>query len=318
MKLQILDLDGSITSQEGLLAAYPAATWPAQHWGPAIRLACSFRRFGRFEDTLNRALETDHDRGPAVALYGSGDFHHVSLALVRRVNFPINLLVLDNHPDWMRAVPFLHCGTWLYHAARLPQVERVFHLGGDVDFDNYYRCLAPWSLLRSGKISVVPAIRSFRGGAWAGIATDPIRSVVPERAEDRIGAIVDGFRTELAKRPIYISLDKDVMVQEAATVNWDSGHLSVAEVLSILGAFLRGSGGNLAGMDITGDWSRVTLQGGLRRLMHFTMHPALSVDRVAAARSNEDTNLKVLAAVRAALDEADAGLLRLRRTVNFS
>jgi hypothetical protein len=302
MKLRVLDLDGSITSQERLVTAYPAKVWPAKQWGPSIRLACSFRRFCRFEDDLDRALETEDGSDPAVTLYGSGDFHHVSLALVRRAKTPINLLVLDNHPDWMRGVPFLHCGTWLYHAARLPQVERVFHVGGDVDFDNYYQCLAPWPLLRSGKISVIPAIRRFRRGAWSRIPNDPVRLVADKRPpRERINQIVDAFGAELAGRPLYISLDKDVMMSQAATVNWDSGHLSITEVEAVIGAFLRASGGKLAGMDITGDWSSVKLRGGLRHLMHLTMHPSLSVDAYAAARCNERTNLKFLGGLQSAL-----------------
>src|SRR5207249_572705 len=109
---------------------------------------------------------------PAVTLVGSGDFHHVSLALLRRLPGPFNLLVLDNHPDWMRRVPFLHCGTWVYHAARLPQVQNVFHVGGDVDFDNGYRWLAPWHLLRSGKIRVLPGVRRF---AWRSVPQETVR-----------------------------------------------------------------------------------------------------------------------------------------------
>src|SRR5205823_6657374 len=112
----------------------------------------------------------------AITFCGSGDFHHVSLALVRRLAGPFNLLVVDNHPDWMRGIPLLHCGTWLYHAARLPQLRRVFHAGGDVDFDNYYRWLAPWPLLRADKVRVFPARRPFRRGPWARVANEPLRA----------------------------------------------------------------------------------------------------------------------------------------------
>jgi hypothetical protein len=310
MKLRILDLDSSVTSQEALLSTYPAQIWSAQHWGPSIRLACSFRRFSRFESDLDRELEAEHDSAPAITLYGSGDFHHVSLALVRRLRTPINLLVLDNHPDWMRGIPFLHCGTWLNHAARLPHVERIFHVGGDVDFDNYYQCLAPWPLLRSGKISVIPAIRRFRRGSWAGLPHEPIRlAACKQKPEERITELVAAFHAELALRPLYISLDKDVMIRDVATVNWDSGHLSLTEMQAILGAFLKAAGGNLIGMDIVGDWSSVHLQGLLRHLMHLSMHPPLDVDPIAAALRNAQTNLKLLETVQTAVGANEAALL---------
>ena len=104
--------------------------------GTALRLACRFARFHAFEEELGRYLD---GREPALTFYGSGDLHHVSLALLRRFTTPFNLLLLDKHPDWMCGIPFLHCGTWLRHALRLPLLRRVFHVGGDLDFDNAWR-----------------------------------------------------------------------------------------------------------------------------------------------------------------------------------
>src|SRR5262249_46451947 len=122
MKLRVLDLDGSIVSQKNLLAQHSPQIWHADEWGKRIRMASSFPRFRRFEHHFVCWLNAGHDVGPAITFYGSGDFHHVTLALVRRLRMPVNLLVIDNPPDWMRGVPFMHCGTWLCHAARLPHV----------------------------------------------------------------------------------------------------------------------------------------------------------------------------------------------------
>src|ERR1700676_5376565 len=160
MDVRILDLDGALTAQQAVTNGRQIIHG-AREWGPRVRLACSFPRFRRFEQALSGLLGGECDASPHLTFYGSGDFHHVSLALVRRLEGPFNLLVLDNHPDWMRGVPLLHCGTWLYHAARLPQVRRIFHVGGEVDFDNYYRWTAPWQLLRRRRITVLPAVRRF-------------------------------------------------------------------------------------------------------------------------------------------------------------
>jgi arginase family enzyme len=256
-------------------------------------LACSFRRFRRFEHALNSWLESAGN-GPALTFIGSGDFHHVSLALVRRQQTPINLLVIDNHPDWMRWVPFLHCGTWLYHAARLTQVERVIHVGGDVDFDNAYQGMAPWQALRSGKISVMPAIRHYVRGRWKQVLHTPLRqNPATPATSDRINMLLQPLRAELARRPLYISLDKDVLTANEALVNWDSGHLMVPEVAQVMEAFVQTAHGRLAGMDIVGDWSPVQTQGMLRRWMHWTMHPALKINPAEATRRNEELNLRL-------------------------
>ena len=156
MRVRVLDLDGSVTMQHKLLHAQQPEVLSFRGWGPRLRLACRWGRFQRFERALKRRLPWPGPREPYLTFIGSGDFHHVSLALLRQQREPFNLLVLDKHPDWMWGVPVLHCGTWLLHAAHLPTVKRVFHLGGEVDFDNGYRWLAPWSMIRSGIRMLIP------------------------------------------------------------------------------------------------------------------------------------------------------------------
>jgi hypothetical protein len=295
MHVRILDLDGGLTAQEAV-ARRADAIYRLQDWGPRVRLACSFGRFRRFRQVLAEHLGGDQDDSPALTLVGSGDFHHISLALVERVAEPFNLLVLDNHPDWMRRIPFLHCGTWLNHAARLPLVRRVFHVGGDVDFDNRYRWLAPWPQLRTGKVTVFPAVKRFARGGWRRVPNEPIRPapnmpLTPERMEQLLAP----YRKDLARHPLYVSLDKDVMVSVDAPVNWDSGHLREAEVNAVLEAFEQAVGGRLAGMDVVGDWSPVRVAGSFRRFFHLTEHPALDILPAQANRRNERLNLRLLA-----------------------
>jgi hypothetical protein len=299
MYIQILDLDGGLGGQNNLWTQYLPVMIPARGWGRGIRLGCSFRRFRRFERFLARWQPAGTAAGPALTFCGSGDFHHVSLALLRRLHNPFNLLLLDNHPDWMRGVPFLHCGTWVYQAAWLPQVRRVFHVGGDVDFDNYYRWMAPWRLLRTGKI-IVFGRRRFRRGSWFAVPNQPVREQPDCPASPGyLERLLRPFRKELSEYPLYISVDKDVMIEAEAVVNWDSGHLHLDELKGILGTFLRSACGNLIGMDIVGDWSPVRLRGLLRRFLHWTEHPALTVDEGEATRRNERTNLELLEAVQA-------------------
>jgi hypothetical protein len=296
MDLRILDLDGSLTSQRGLRRHHPAV-YAAGDWGPRLRLACSFARFRRFERDLTERLGAPADDPPTLTMYGSGDFHHVSLALVRRQIEPFNLLVVDNHPDWMTTLPFLHCGTWLYHASRLPLVRNIYHVGGDVDFDNSFRWLAPWRQLHSGRITVFPAVRRFRAGAWKDIAHEPLRPAARERlTAARLAALLEPHRADLERWPLYVSLDKDVMRSADALVNWDSGHLDLDEVQMVLDGFRDAAQDRLAGMDVVGDWSPVRLRGLFRQMFHVTEHPPLAVTADDARRCNERTNDKLLAA----------------------
>src|SRR5206468_2304077 len=104
---------------------------------------------------------------------------------------------------------------------------------------------------------------------------------------------LDPHRADLASRPLYISLDKDVLPAAEAVVNWDSGHLVPREVIDVLQAFRNASAG-LAGMDVVGDWSPVRLHGLLRRVLHWTEHPPLAIDPEEATRRNEQLNLRLL------------------------
>ena len=93
-------------------------------------------------------------------------------------------------------------------------------------------------------------------------------------------------------------------------MNWDSGHLITAEVLTILAAFRNLAKGRVAGMDIVGDWSPVRVEGLLRRLLHWVEHPRLDVDPEQATAHNERHNLTLLDGVAARFCFADAGLRR--------
>jgi len=295
LDLRIIDLDGSLPLQTQLLQRFRPTIHDLRRWGPRVRLGCGFRRFGHFEAALAEALGSPKDGDPALSFLGSGDFHHVSLALLRRISYPFNLLILDNHPDWMRRIPFLHCGTWVHHAAQLTNVRTIFHVGGDVDFDNGFRLLAPWRCLRSGRIQVISAVRRFERGAWSDCAFPALRTAPDcEATGQRIGELLDPFRPELGRWPLYVSFDKDVLTAKDAVVNWDSGHLALPEVQAVLSAFVDAAHHQLAGMDIVGDWSPVRLRGWGRHLLHLTEHPRLNVTPAQAAQCNQQTNVKLL------------------------
>lgn len=300
LRVRLLNLDGSLAPQRDLFGAMvPAAEWvPARHWGPRVRLACGFREFGRFRDWLDRISTGPAGEQPTVTFYGSGDFHHVTLALLGRIREPFNLLVLDKHPDWMRGIPFLHCGTWLHHALRLPMLRRVFHCGGETDFDNAYRWLAPWSDLDAGRIVVSSAGRRFRGRRWARVDHRPL---LPEAlaSSEVLHATLDPHRDELRRYPLYISVDKDVLTQQDAAVNWDSGLLRLEQATAILGAFLQAAEGRLAGADILGDWSRVRLGNWLNGLLIHVDHPCPPVAPADAAARNRRANAALLGALLA-------------------
>ncbi len=295
MRVRVIDLDGSITAQDRVLRTFRPDVYDLRRWGPRVRLACRWKRFYRLERRLDRDFgPTDH-HDSWISLLGSGDFHHMTLALLRRLRHPFNLLVIDKHPDWLRGLPMLHCGAWLQHAAKLPQVRRIFHLGGDRHFDDARRWLAPRRLIEANKIVVLPAVRRFDHGFWQDLPHQPLRRNLHTPIDrDRLEELLCPYLDELDRLPLYVSLDKDAMWMPESLTNWDSGHLDLNEVQEIMQFFLKAAGNDLIGMDIVGDWSHVRTQGLFRRFLRRLEHPRHKVDADQARICNERTNLMLL------------------------
>ena len=146
----------------------------------------------------------------------------------------------------MKGIPFLHCGTWLRHALLIKGLRRVFLCGGESDFDNAYRWLAPWSELRAGRVIVFPARRRFVRGRWARIPCHPliVDGISPL---DRLRDALEPFERELASDPLYVSIDKDVLTAEDAAVNWDSGLLRLPEAVAVVKAVVADAGAKING-----------------------------------------------------------------------
>lgn len=117
----ILDLDG------GVLPLPQAQTLALPQWHDPLRFACSDATLDRFAAEVLAPLPAQL----GTVMLGSGDFHHLSLPLLRRMRgqAPFQLVVLDNHPDNMRFPLGMHCGSWVNAASKLPQISHIHVLG---------------------------------------------------------------------------------------------------------------------------------------------------------------------------------------------
>src|SRR2546427_741984 len=117
----ILNLDG------GVLPLAQAQTLALPQWHDPLRFACSNSTLDRFSTEVLAPLPAQL----GTVMLGSGDFHHLSLPLLRRMRAqtPFQLVVLDNHPDNMRFPFGMHCGSWVIAASKLPQISHIHVLG---------------------------------------------------------------------------------------------------------------------------------------------------------------------------------------------
>ena len=147
MELRILDLDGSVTAQHGLQPLTTANRRKRRIRERAFASPSHSLASGNSNAASKRCSVPVNDT-PALTLYGSGDFHHVTLALLRRLTTPFNLLVLDKHPDWATAAkafprrPRVFFEEWNDPLiSGIQWVEELIEIaGGDVIFPELRSC----------------------------------------------------------------------------------------------------------------------------------------------------------------------------------
>ncbi|MEO8316479.1 MAG: hypothetical protein ABI645_17000 [Pseudomonadota bacterium] len=235
----ILDFDGSATGLAG------ARIIALRHREEAIRFACALQQLAALGTALERPLQDNH----GVVLLGSGDFHHVTLPLIARASRdqPIEVVVLDNHPDNMRWIGGIHCGSWVRHVAALPNVTHVHVLG-----------------ITSADISTRKLWENYLSPLWRGRLTywsvgRPSHWLhrLARRSAFKDFASPDALCTAFARMqaggptPVYFSVDKDVLRPDVVVCNWDQGQFEERHVEQILEALK----GRIVAADITGELS---------------------------------------------------------------
>ncbi len=161
---------------------------------------------------------------PSAALIGSGDFHHLSLAILANIKVPFTLVVFDNHTDLMNMNSgYISCGSWIRESLRLKWLKSVLLIGVDPD-DEALKFIHPFS--------------------------KPIR-IIPSRTQTDNGRIYALIR-EIETKAVYISIDKDVLNTDCASTNWNQGSMDMGELLDYLNVLTNAR--QLIGMDICGEW----------------------------------------------------------------
>ena len=281
----VLDIDHSVGPLPDRLVL------PLEHWQESIRFGCSLAVMRRFRSMLDELLPAEY----GTVFMGSGDFHHLSWPLIARLQprVPMQVVVLDNHPDNMRFPFGVHCGSWVRKVAALPQVGQVHVLGitsadigGGHAWENYLtpllrQKLTYWSIgvdtRWAGRLGLARAFRPF----------------------DTPAALVDAFveSQRTLRAPSYLSIDKDAFAPEVAHTNWDQGCLQLSHALAIIDSLRHG----LAGSDINGEVSHYRYRSWWkRRLSAIDAQPDIDPAQLAGWQAQQHAlNLQLLAAIAA-------------------
>lgn len=305
MQTRLLDLDGSLTSQ-GVFAEAVAAGRAQQvdlrDLGPALRLWTSRRQMDRFIDRLDQAPPPP-GTAPMVTFLGSGDYHHLAVALIGRHRSPLSVVHFDNHPDWVRLAPRYHCGSWVNRVLEMRRVRRVITIGPSSD-DLERPDIKGGNLpaLRDGRLILLPWRRdptrswispgagighSYNRGTihWHGLAALPRR-----QALDTMMAIIP-------QGDVWLTIDKDVLAAEYAATNWDQGGMPLDFLLQAIVEI--GKSHRIVGVDICGEYAPPVFRSWLKRREARSDHARYDGEPDLAR--NEATNRLILDALQATL-----------------
>jgi hypothetical protein len=243
-------------------------TTDAFEWGPRVRYFAPERLLSRFADEVLAPL-------PPFVLYGSGDFHHLTGWLLRRVTEPVTVLSFDNHPDWDVRPPRWACGGWVNRALELPHVKRVAVWGcGNFELNWPGRAFANRRAGRRGELTVYPWAERF-----APAVATRYRAVTRESWRDRF----TGFLKALAGTDVYVTLDLDCLRAEEFVSNWEQG-LFTAEDVAWAVRQIRATCRLIAG-DVCGAYSPFRGERPMQRLAGWWDHPKLPAIDLPAARA---------------------------------
>ncbi|MDD4899051.1 MAG: arginase family protein [Candidatus Omnitrophica bacterium] len=306
-RIRVLDLDGSILEQKKLLGQYKCDIVALREFGPQARHFTSRQTRDLLADRL---FDTPKE---SITFLGSGDFHHISEILISRFEEPLTVIMFDHHPDWDSRPPRYGCGSWVTEVLKSrPNVKKFILLGvSSEDISSFNINGAYLEALKDNRLEIYPYTHK---------PSKTFGKDVPDNASLKIeknflfntifwqelkGKNLENFFRSLLKRiptkDVYVSLDKDCLTNDYALTNWEEGNFSLEEVLSLLG--LIKDNFNIAGFDITGEYSPILVKGILKRIASYFDHPkkikALSLPGSQIRKVNEETNLKIMKTINA-------------------
>jgi arginase family enzyme len=304
MQVHILDFDGSIVEQPfavELIEARKAKVVPARDLAHGLRIVASRGAIQAFEERLDIVDPGSRD----VVFLGSGDFHHLTYLLLRRVSEQVILIHFDNHPDWVRFPATLNCGSWINHALKLPHVIRVITIGPcGRDLSLPELKTANLSAIREGRLEVyaweVPSTRLFwRPVGGPGVQTYGRTLQWRNLSEEPWMDFVEELCGRLPETAIWVTLDKDVLTPDEAVTNWDQGRMNLEQVMTAI-EHVAGCR-KIVGVDICGDYSTPRFRDPLRTFLSKTDRPSKNPNMTEATLINDDANRRILTRLRAIL-----------------
>jgi arginase family enzyme len=301
MRLRLLDLDGALDQQAAIVKALSDGIMTrieARDLGASLRIVANRHAYKSLQERVRQAFSNGD--GPQVTFYGSGDFHHVTTALIAQCDGPLTVLHFDHHPDWVTFPKTHNCGAWVNRALELDQVARVITLGPSSDDLNRPQWqFANLAALEAGELALFPfrhapskVIGSFAPNPCYAFHDGALHWHCLEGLSDE--AILARITPLITTEKVYVTFDKDVLSHKDAATNWDQGFMALEMVCAIITSVAQRY--QIVGLDICGDWSPPVFSDPFRWFLSKTDRNVRAPDPDGLA-INAHTNARLLSLV---------------------
>ncbi|MEN9443540.1 MAG: hypothetical protein RIS47_430 [Bacteroidota bacterium] len=157
---------------------------------------CSEESYAQFEYELHKTQKQN------LCFIGGGNYHYISYFMLSRIRQDFSLVLFDNHTDSSPGMPILSCGSWVDWALRkLPRLKKVLIIGVQ---DSHASLISP----------------DF---------SDLVQCIPHSQLSDT--DLITKALSYLPTQACYLSIDKDVLLPQYASTNWDQGILSLDSLL---------------------------------------------------------------------------------------
>lgn len=171
----------------------------------------------------------------------SGNYHYLTKIWLELVKEPFELLVFDHHTDMQRPAfgGILSCGGWIREALETNKnLKHVILVGPP----NTAMEETQKELLEDGE-------ELIKKVTW--ICEEKFLENVDNQDKIREFCGILEESQETTSLPLYISIDKDVLLESEGKTNWDQGNVRVEQILKFTENYIKGR--RLIGTDVCGE-----------------------------------------------------------------
>ncbi len=299
--IRILNLDDSVVKQQNLVSRYKAEIIDLKDLAPNARLWMNKKTKGEIEKRI-RGSSKD-----SVTFLGSGDFHHMSSILINQLHKPTSVIIFDFHPDWDTLPPRLGCGSWVNQILKNKNVQKCILIGvSSDDISSGYVQSGNLGSLKDDRVEIYPYAHNPSRAFFKRIPQNLSFKIKKrllfneiywnELKNKNLKDFVLAILKRIPTKEVYISIDKDCLKRNYALTNWEEGCLSLDELELMLKLIKENL--DIAGVDITGDYSKVHIKNKFKRILSYFDHPreliANKFSEPEVTAVNEETNLKIM------------------------